>query len=90
MLKELCQINSIPEGGSRSFEHFHSALFAIKKGEQIFLYLNRCPHMFVPLNWEPNKFLNNSRVKIYREYSQNACELFVDNYFDFIYNRRAS
>ena len=45
------------------------------------------------LNWDfdkmyldvKNKFLNNSRVKIYREYSQTACALFDDNYFDFIY-----
>ena len=60
MLLELCQIHSIPEGESRSFELKQSALFAIKKREQIFLYLNRCPHMYVPLNWEPDKFLNNS------------------------------
>ncbi|MGA1741202.1 MAG: Rieske (2Fe-2S) protein [Pseudohongiellaceae bacterium] len=60
MLVELCQVQSIPEGASRSFELKQSALFAVKKREQIFLYRNRCPHMHVPLNWEPDKFLNNS------------------------------
>jgi nitrite reductase/ring-hydroxylating ferredoxin subunit len=60
MVVELCQAQSIPEGESRSFELEQAALFAIKKREQIFVYLNRCPHMHVPLNWEPDKLLNNS------------------------------
>lgn len=60
MEKELCQISSIPEGSSRNFEIDQVQLFAVNKAEQIFLYLNRCPHLHVPLNWEPNKFLNNS------------------------------
>lgn len=60
MLLELCQVQSIPEGASISIELKKSVLFAVKKREQIFLYLNRCPHMHVPLNWEPDKFLNNS------------------------------
>lgn len=60
MFKAVCQINSIPENGSHAIEFDQSALFAIKKREQIFIYINRCPHLHTPLNWEPNRFLNNS------------------------------
>jgi nitrite reductase/ring-hydroxylating ferredoxin subunit len=60
MLKAICEINSIPDDDSHAIELNHSSLFAIKKHKKIFIYINRCPHMHVPLNWEPNKFLNNS------------------------------
>lgn len=59
MYEQLCQIDSIPEGGAQAFEFSGQlGLFGIKKHGQIFLYLNRCPHMYVPLNWEPGRFLN--------------------------------
>ncbi|MDG2089647.1 MAG: Rieske (2Fe-2S) protein [Gammaproteobacteria bacterium] len=60
MEKVLCQISSILEGSSYSFEIDQIALFAINKHDQIFVYLNLCPHLHAPLNWEPDKFLNNS------------------------------
>ena len=60
MLKAICEVDSIPENGCQAIELKQVALFAVKKRKQTFVYINRCPHMHVPLNWEPNKFLNNS------------------------------
>lgn len=61
MQVQLCNIDSIPEGGSRAFEiSGHAGLFAIKKHGEIFLYLNCCPHLHVQLNWDPERFLNST------------------------------
>ncbi len=60
MLKAICEINSIPDNGSCAVEFDQSSFIVIKKREKIFIYINRCPHMHVPLNWEPNKFLDKS------------------------------
>lgn len=33
-------------------------LFAVRRGERVFAYLNACPHIGVPLEWTPHQFLN--------------------------------
>ena len=35
-------------------------VFAVKKQGRLYLYRNKCPHFHVPLNWEPDRFLDNS------------------------------
>lgn len=55
----LCHVNDIPEGGSRGFDVAGTRLFAVKKRNEIFLYLNRCPHQALPLEWEPDNFLDS-------------------------------
>lgn len=55
---ELCHIDDIEEGGGKSFDLQDYQLFAIKKGGQVFLYHNSCPHAGLPLNWLPDKFLD--------------------------------
>ena len=27
-------------------------VFAVKKRQELFIYLNRCPHLGIPLEWE--------------------------------------
>jgi len=55
----LCHQNDIPEGESRGFELPQINLMAIRKRGIIYLYLNRCPHLGIPLDWEPHRFLDN-------------------------------
>lgn len=56
---EMGQIESIPEGEARSFRlNAEHQVLAVKKSGKVYFYLNRCPHLHVPLNWEPDRFLN--------------------------------
>ncbi len=56
----LCAVSSITESCAREFDINDYSLFAVKKRGIIYIYRNRCPHLHVPLNWEPDKFLNNT------------------------------
>lgn len=32
--------------------------FVVRQGDEIFAYINRCPHTGAPLDWSPHQFLN--------------------------------
>ena len=55
----LCHIDEIPEGGSRGFTLPEQAVFVVKKAGNIYVYLNRCPHLGVQLEWVPDQFLDS-------------------------------
>lgn len=56
----LCSLDELPDPGSRGFEIDGIRLFAVRHGQQIRLYLNRCPHRGVPLEWQPDSFLDST------------------------------
>lgn len=58
MAVTLCRTADIPEGGARGFELGGRRLFGVKHNGRIHLYLNRCPHLGVPLEWEKDQFLD--------------------------------
>lgn len=57
----LCALTDIPESGSISLGE---TLFAVRRGNDVFLYRNNCPHDQIPLNWEPDRFLDASGTLI--------------------------
>jgi nitrite reductase/ring-hydroxylating ferredoxin subunit len=56
----LCSLDSLPDPGSKGFVHQGQALFAVRQGQQVFVYENRCPHRGIPLEWVPDQFLDSS------------------------------
>ncbi len=64
----LCPSSALPEGSSRGFqltvEGRPLSLFAVSREGQVHLYLNRCPHRGVALNWQPDEFLDDSNSLI--------------------------
>ncbi len=54
----LCYDHEIKNGDSKGFEINNKRFFAVKKNQKIFLYVNRCPHAGLPLNWQEDKFLD--------------------------------
>lgn len=62
--RRLCQTRDIPEEGSKGFAVDKSAIFAVKKNGQIYLYRNRCPHIGIALEWVPDQFLDISKTLI--------------------------
>lgn len=56
----LCRLYDIPDGGSRGFGPAlggFTGLFAVRRGEQAFVYVNSCPHVGASLDWAPDRFL---------------------------------
>lgn len=64
MVIALCHTDEIPEGGARGFDLPGARLLAVKKRGSIYLYLNRCPHLGLPLDWEPDGFLDTEGLYI--------------------------
>ena len=59
-LRPLCRIEDIPDGGAKGFAAPAGAftgLFAVRQGGRIAVYVNSCPHLGVPLDWMPDRFL---------------------------------
>ncbi len=39
-------------------------IFVIRRGEQVFGYVNSCPHAWTPLDWSPDRFTNMEKTHI--------------------------
>jgi nitrite reductase/ring-hydroxylating ferredoxin subunit len=58
----LCRVEDIPDGDSRGFlpnQRRQDRLFAVRRGAEVYVYLNTCPHNWVPLDWMQDKFMGH-------------------------------
>jgi len=64
----LCKNDELPINSSKSFtvdiETGQLELFIVTQDEGVFAYKNQCPHLGIPLNWQPDKFLSNEETHI--------------------------
>ena len=63
----LCRLDEIPDGGARGFpaaEGGFVGLFAVRKGDEAYVYVNSCPHIGIPLDWAPDRFLTADGSRI--------------------------
>ena len=61
MAKILCAVDDIPDGGTLNFPSGDPAapgLFAFRRGGEVRVYVNSCPHLGLPLDWAPGRFLS--------------------------------
>lgn len=56
----LCHLEDLPDPGSKGFQVSGRAVFAVRHGQRVFVYENRCPHRGIPLEWVPDQFLDSS------------------------------
>lgn len=54
----LCRLNDLDEMQSIEITIDERRLFAIRQDNQLYAYWNSCPHLGIPLNWMPEKFLD--------------------------------
>jgi nitrite reductase/ring-hydroxylating ferredoxin subunit len=64
----LCAVDDIPDGGCNGF-FIDSAdgrllYMAIRRGTDVYVYVNRCPHTGMPLDFQPGEFLSADRTLI--------------------------
>jgi nitrite reductase/ring-hydroxylating ferredoxin subunit len=58
--RALCHVEEIPDGSAKGFPPApggFSGLVAWRKGEQVRVYVNSCPHIGTPLDWTPDRFM---------------------------------
>jgi len=54
----LCKVSEIEEDSARGFDIDGQSVFAVKKDGQLFVYINSCPHIGIPLEFQPDEFLD--------------------------------
>ncbi|WP_347902055.1 Rieske 2Fe-2S domain-containing protein [Pseudomonas purpurea] len=59
-MKFLCTSAELVDASSRGFEIDGQKLFAVRREGQVYVYVNRCPHRGVGLEWQPDQFLDPS------------------------------
>ncbi len=64
----LCNKSDIPNQQALGFDietdQGPFGLFIIRQDEQVYAYKNQCPHLGIPLNWQPNEFMSLDGVNI--------------------------
>jgi len=54
----LCRLEEIPDGGARGLElPDGTPVVAVRRGGRVRVYVNRCPHTGLNLEWRPDDFL---------------------------------
>ena len=63
--RPLCRLEDIPECGTLALPPLPGeveGLFAFRRGEQVLIYVNACPHLGVSLDWMPGAFLSSDKT----------------------------
>lgn len=68
MTAQLCRLHDIEDGESAAFtaelDGQRTGLLAVRKGADVFLYVNSCPHILAPLDFTPGRFLTPDKDMI--------------------------
>jgi nitrite reductase/ring-hydroxylating ferredoxin subunit len=64
----ICALADLEDPGSRAFAigagDWPLRGFVVRVGDEVFAYVNRCPHAGHPLNWRPDEFLAQDKATI--------------------------
>src|SRR5690242_16131677 len=64
----LCRIEELPDGGCRGFDPTQcgrDTLFVIRRDQQLYAYLDACPHYgTTPMAWRKDAYLNSAGDRI--------------------------
>ena len=59
-MKFLCSSDTLAPDSSLGFEIDGCKLLAVRRDGIAYFYINRCPHRGIPLEWQPDQFLDDS------------------------------
>jgi nitrite reductase/ring-hydroxylating ferredoxin subunit len=64
----VCELTRLADPGSLAFSigpgDWPLRGFVVRSGNEVFAYVNRCPHAGHPLNWQPDEFLTPDKTLI--------------------------
>lgn len=63
-MHKLCELNELPNHESKGFSVGQQSILVVRKNQKVFAYHDRCPHMSIPLAWNPDKYLNYEKELI--------------------------
>ncbi len=66
---KLCALDDIEDGDSAGFiietpDDGKRSVVAVRKADVVFAYVNSCPHIGAPLDFQPGRFLNRDKTHI--------------------------
>lgn len=67
MTRVLGRADAIADGASKSYwpaKGGFTGLFGVCQGKALMIYVNACPHLGVPLDWAPDRFLSSDAAHI--------------------------
>lgn len=68
MKKFVCHINDLKDhqtyGYQIALKESEMDILVLRQGQAVRAYLNHCPHLGIPLNWQPDKFLSLEQTHI--------------------------
>ena len=56
--------DALQDNQAREFTVGDSAVFTVKRGDRVYVYRNRCPHLGIELNIQPDEFLDRDGMLI--------------------------
>ncbi len=59
-MKFLCSSDALASDSSLGFDIDGCKLLVVRRGGVAYFYINRCPHRGIPLEWQPDQFLDSS------------------------------
>lgn len=64
----LCQLADIADPGAKGFAPEVAGtplpMFVVRRGSEVWAYLDDCPHRRVPLAWSPDRYLDSTAAYI--------------------------
>lgn len=54
----ICAAGDVAEGSARGFCVNNEWLIVVKSESQFHVYRNQCPHLGIPLEWQPDDFMD--------------------------------
>lgn len=48
----LCHLDAVPDGGALVIDR-DPGVIVVRRGQQVWAYINRCPHFSIPLDFDP-------------------------------------
>lgn len=57
----LCRLDDIPDGDAIGVETPQGEVVVIRQGREVVAYRNRCPHLGIELNYQPDVFLDTEQ-----------------------------
>lgn len=58
---KLCAVDELENPGSKGFHNEKGHLFVVRRGEEVFVYENSCPHLGINLEWQKDHFLDSEK-----------------------------
>ena len=61
----ICRLEEVPDGDARGFslgekDQHRLGLIVVRIGDEVRVYENRCPHRGTPLDWAPDRFMDEN------------------------------